>query len=241
MNIGQLPQDEVLRHVRVLVLIDQDGVKPLPDGDQGVLIPPQEDVHVQEDVVKVHDAGLAAELAIGLVHPVDLGLLMRPVILPVAAGAIGIRRGRDQVVLGLGDAGEHLLGLVRLVVQTQLLDAGLDGAHRVAGVINGKGRGKADGVGEFPQEPDEDRVERAHPDAAGLPLPHHPGNALLHLGGGLLGKSKGQNPRRIRPLFDHIGDSGSQYAGFSGACPRHDQHRSFHTFNRLPLLLVQIL
>ena len=193
-DIGQFPQDQVLGHVRVLVLVHQDGIESFPDGDQRVLIPPKENVHVQEDVVEVHHAGLAAQLAIGLVHPVDLGFLVRPVVLPVTAGTIGIRGRRDQVVLGLGDAAEHLLGLVCLIVEAQLLNAGLDGAHRVAGVVDGEGRGKADGVGEFTQEPDEDRMERAHPDAAGLPLPHHPGDPFLHLGGGLLRKGKGEDP-----------------------------------------------
>ena len=46
----------------------------------------------------------------------DFRLLVEPVILQVAAGAVGVRRGGDQVVLGLGDAGEHLLRLIDLVI-----------------------------------------------------------------------------------------------------------------------------
>ena len=171
----------------------------------------------------------------------NLRFFMFAIFLKIASLPFRIRSRCNQIIFRLGDAGKYLLRLIHLVIEPQLFDTILDCTHRVTRIIYSKVRGKADGVGEFPQEPDEDRMEGAHPDAAGLPLPHHPCDALLHLGGGLLGKSKGQNPRRIRPLFDHIGDSGSQYAGFSGACPRHDQHRSFHTFNRLPLLLVQIL
>ena len=228
-------------HRSVLVLVHHDGVEALGDGRQRVGALLQQDVHVQEDVVEVHHPRLPAQLAVSLVHPVDLGFLVQAVVVAVAAGAVGVRRGRDQVVLRLGDAGKHLLGLVQLVVQAQPLEAVLDGAHGIGRIVDGESRGKADGVGELPQEADEDGMEGAHPDAAGLALPHHLADALLHLAGRFLGKGQGQDPGGIRPFLDHVGDSGSQYAGLPGACPRHDQHRSFHTLNRLPLLLVQIL
>ena len=171
----------------------------------------------------------------------DLRLLVQPVLLQETAGPLGIGRRRDQVVLRLGNAGENLLGLVGLVVQAQPPDAVLQGAHRVGRIIDGKGRGKADGIGELPQEPDENRVERAHVDAPGLPVPHHLRDALLHLPGRLFRKGQGKDPGRIRPPVDHICYPGCQYAGLAGPRSRHDQHRPLQAFHRFPLLTVQIL
>ena len=237
----QLLENQVLRHIGVLILVHHDGVEPAGDGRQGIGIPPQEDVHVQQDVVEVHHAGLAAQLAIGLVDPVEFGLLVNPVIVPVSPGAVGVGSRGHEVVLGLGNAGKHLLGLVGLIVQAQLLDAGLDRTDGIGRIINGETRGEADGVGELPQETDEDRMEGAHIDAPGLPVPHHLADAFLHLAGRLLGKGQGQDPGGIRPLFDHVCNPGSQYAGLPGTRPRHDQYRPFQTLDRLPLFLVQIL
>ena len=103
----ELLENQVLRVVGVLVLVHHDGVEPFGNRRQRIGTLLQQDVHVQEDIVEVHHPGLPAQLAIRLVHPVDLGFLVQAVVVPVAAGAVGVRRGRDQVVLRLGDAGEH--------------------------------------------------------------------------------------------------------------------------------------
>ena len=239
MDRGELPEDEVLGHVGVLVLVHQDVAETAGDAGERLRIPLQQDIHVQEDIVEIHHAGLLAQLAVQGVDPMDFRLLVEPVVLQVAAGAVGVRRGGDQVVLGLGDAGEHLLGLIHLVIQPQLLDAGLEGTHGIRGVINGKGLGETQPAGPLPEEADEHGMEGSHPQPAGLPLPYHERDAFLHLTRGFFGKSKGKDPVRGHALVDQIGYSGSQYAGLARSGARDNQYRPLHAQDSFALFLIQ--
>ena len=165
---------------------------------------------------------------------------MAIVILAETAVPFHVGRGRDKIVLGLGDATEHLLGLVHFVVQFQLLDAGFDGAHGIRGVVNGKGGREADNASVLPQETDKDGVEGAHPDFPRLPFPYHKGDAFLHLPRRLFSKGKRENPLRRNPFLYQICNSGSQYPGFPRTCTSDNQHRPLDTFNGLLLLRIQI-
>ncbi len=113
----QFAEDDVLGQVRVLVLVHQDMAETAGDGIQRRLVVPEEDVQVEEDVVEVHDARLAALAAVFGIDPVDFRFLVPGVLFSVAPGTVHVRGGRHQVVLGLGDAAEHLFWLVQLVVQ----------------------------------------------------------------------------------------------------------------------------
>ena len=201
---SQLAQNEILRHIGVLILVHQDVVKAPGNVCERLRRVFQEDVHVKEDVVKVHHARLLAGLAVEPVYLINIGLLVMLVVLQVTAHAIGIRSGRDKVVLSLGDAGEHLLGLVQLVVQRELLEAGLDAAHRVCSIVDGKGLREPEHLRVIPQETDEHRVKSSHPQAPGPLFTHHDGNAFLHLPRRLFRKGQGQDTVRCHPLFYQI-------------------------------------
>ena len=81
----QFPQDEILRHVRILVLVHHNMRKAAGDVFQrfGGLF--QQDVHVEEDVVKIHHTVLLAGLAVEFVHLVDVRFLVVFVVLQVTA------------------------------------------------------------------------------------------------------------------------------------------------------------
>ena len=237
---SQFFEDDVLGHVGILVLIHQNVAEAAGNGLQGLRTAFKEDIQVQEDIVKIHDAGLAAQLAVAGIDAVDFRLLVVVVVFPETAHTVHIGRGGYKVVFGLGDATEHLLGLVHFVVQFQLLDAGFDGAHGIRGVVNGKGGREADNASVLPQETDKDGVEGAHPDFPRLPFPYHKGDAFLHLPRRLFSKGKRENPLRRNPFLNQICNSGSQYPGFPRTCTSDNQHRPLDTFNGLLLLRIQI-
>ena len=165
---GELAEDEVLAVVGVLVLIHQDVREAGGDLCESVFVVPQEDVHVDEDVVEIHDAGLLEALLVQVVNIHEArflgervrteGVGVRPV------GAYG-----DEVVLGGGYAGEDVAGLVNGVVQLQLLDDRFDCSGGIRLVVDGERLGIAERLGIIPQETDENGVESAHDHAASLP------------------------------------------------------------------------
>ena len=59
---------------------------------------------------------------------------LRIVLEEVSVGGVGT--GGDEAVLRRGDAVVHDIGLVDLVVETELLDDGLDTATAVGGVVD---------------------------------------------------------------------------------------------------------
>ena len=83
----------------------------------------------------------------------------------------------------------HDIGLVDLVVETELLDDGLDTATAVGGVVDRVVRGVAEEGGMLSEDLPKDRVEGAHMD-----LPSYradvAGDTRLHLTGGLVGEGQ---------------------------------------------------
>ena len=200
----QFSQDEILRHVRILVLVHHNMRKAAGDVFQRFRGLFQQDVHVEEDVVEIHHTVLLAGLAVEFIDLVDIRFLVVFVVLQVTAGTVGIGGRGNQVVLGLGNAGKHLLGLVHLIVQVQLLQAGLDAADGIRRVVDCKGRGEADGLGVLPQEADKHGVEGSHPQASCLAFSHHQGDTVLHLPGRFFRKSQRQDPVRFHTLFNQV-------------------------------------
>ena len=109
----------------------------------------EQEIHVHQDIVIVHDAGCFHELLILGVYTVNLSLPGVAVI-GKGCGITGVVLGRIKVVLGHGNASEHFLWLVNLVIQLHFLDAVLYGADGVRGVVDGKFPRIPQDIGVFP-------------------------------------------------------------------------------------------
>jgi hypothetical protein len=69
-----------------------------------------------------------------------------------------------------------------------------------------------------------------------------PGDALLHLGGGLVGERDREDPVRVdRPVTDQVGDAVGQHARLARARPRDDEQWPADVENGLTLGRVQAL
>ena len=155
------------------------------------LIIPEEDVHVHQDVVEVHHSGSLQLLLIKLVDFRKTAALHPAVCLQqIFAG--GILVPGDQIVFGIRDAPENVLGFVVLIlIQMQLFQADLHRGLRIRGVVDRELLGIAQKRSVSSQKPDEHGVERPHHNSAGTSFPHHQRYALLHLSGRFFSKSQG--------------------------------------------------
>ena len=133
--LHQLAGDHVLGEVGILILVDEEVVDAVLPELQYIGVLAEEDIDLQQEVIEVHRIGA---LELSLVVLVDLVELrqatLRIVLEEVSVGGVGT--GGDEAVLRRGDAVVHDIGLVDLVVETELLDDGLDTATAVGGVVD---------------------------------------------------------------------------------------------------------
>ena len=151
----QLLDYQILRIVGILILIHHHKLEPAADTLHGIGKIPEQDIGKKEDVIKIHGTGLTAFLCILPVDFPNPRLLCRRIILDEGTVA-AVRLCCNQIVLGHGDAAVHLVGLVYLIIQLQLLYAGLNHIAAVCSVIDGKSLWKAQKLSLFPEEPDKD-------------------------------------------------------------------------------------
>ena len=143
MHRPQLLDDEVLGKVGVLVLVDKDVLEAVLVLAEQVGKITQQDIHLEQQVVKVHGASSeTSDLILGedvREHGPTCLLVLRPNL-----GILCIGPGVQQVVLGRTDPRLNPCGLVRFVVQPHAFDDVLQKASAVLGVVDGEIAGVVD-------------------------------------------------------------------------------------------------
>lgn len=214
--------DHELGVVGVLVLVDHDVLVPFAQlGDHvGVFL---EQLHgFEQEVVEVERRVLFQDR---LVLGVDLG---DGAVVEVV-GLFGEAGGVEQVLLGRGDRAQHPAGGEVFGVDLQLFEGLLDGALLIGGVVDRVARRQVQAVGVPAEQPRAQGVERGDGGGAGLLLGQQPGDALLHLAGGLVGEGDRQHvPGRDADLAHQVGDASGDDAGLARARARQDQQRAVH-------------
>ena len=113
---GKLLQNQVLRIIRVLILIHKNMVEARSDLRTGFRIIPQEDVHIQEDVVEVHHSVFLQFLLVEFINLPKERLLSVLVLLgEFSLGFVG--SGGKEAVLRERDPGQYFAWLVCFFVQ----------------------------------------------------------------------------------------------------------------------------
>ena len=179
---------EILQVVGVLILVDEYIAELFLIIFPHVLKLLEQTDGVEDDVVKVQGVGLPQAALILHVDVGDLGQAKVPAGLALGQILVGQQHG----VLGPGDVAQHGPGRELLVIHVQVLHGLLDDPQGVVGVIDGKGGGKAQLLDVPAQDAHAGGVEGGGPHV----LPggaKHPGQAVLQLPGGLVGKGDGQN------------------------------------------------
>ena len=153
---------------------------------------PKQDVHLVEEVVKIHRActetpRLVVGKDFGEHGPAGL-LVFRPNL-----GVLCVRPRVDQVVLGAADAALHTGRLVHLVVEPHALDDVFQQAAAILRVVDGEVPWVVDALAFNSKDACENAVKRPHPKVAGFAVPHQSADAVLHFLGRLVRKRQGQN------------------------------------------------
>ena len=240
MHRPQLLDDEVLGKVGVLVLVDKDVLEAVLVLAEQVRKITQQDIHLEQQIVKVHGARAeTSDLILGedvREHGPTCLLVLRPNL-----GILCIGPGVQQVVLGRTDPRLNPCGLVRFVVQPHAFDDVLQKASAVLGVVDGEIAGVVDALALDPKDACENAVEGPHPKVACLTLSHQAPNAGLHFLGRLVGEGQGQNGKGVHALRHKVGNPVGQHPRFSRACAGDDHHGTIFVLGRFPLHLVQVV
>ncbi|GAB3997915.1 hypothetical protein GCM10029992_22250 [Glycomyces albus] len=228
----QLADERVLGVVGVLVLVDHDVAEahPVRGGDLGE-VAEQADGGA-DDVVEVDRAGQAEPL---VVLGVDVGHQAGPGIVGFACG-LG---GPDQFVLEPGDLGGQPARGLLLGVQAQFLDDLGEQAAGVVGVVDGEARLPAEPVGLAAQDAQARGVEGHDPHGPGAGADEI-GDALAHLGGGLVGEGDRQDLAGMDvALGQQVADPVGQDAGLPRARAGDDEQRRSGVLDGLSLRFVE--
>ena len=237
-ELGQLLEYQILGVVGILILINHYVLKARGYGLQSLRIVPEEDIHIEQDVVEIHHAGLLELQLITLIQ-VAQPLMLRTHIGEHQVGVVAIAGRRNEVVLCRRDARENVLGLVDLVVESHLLDADLDRALGIGSIVYGKILGIAQEAGVFTEKADEHGVEGTHHQSSGLPAADHQGDALFHLVCRFLCKGKGEDGRRIRAFLQYVCNAARKNPRLSGTGAGDYQGRPLNAGHRLYLFFIQ--
>ena len=172
MERRKFPEYDVLRHIRVLVLVDED----ISEHIRNFLIRfrriAEENVHIQENVIEIHDSGLSALLRIQRVYLIDSRHLATTILLN-GIRALTIFRGGYEIVLRIRNTRLHVLWLVDFLVKLHFLQTCLYETDGIVGVIYRKVRLVANLGGIIAEQTYENRVECAHIETTGLSRTHH--------------------------------------------------------------------
>ena len=232
-RLRQEAQPQVLGHVGVLVLVDQDVAEPalVSREDLGVVLKQREGVQKQvAEIGGVH--GLQAFLVVAIQgqHPATAG---------VRAFRVGDLVRRQAAVLPALDDAEHGAGRQALLVDAVGLDELLDQPELVVLVEDGEIGRQPDGLGVGAQDARPQGMEGAHPPALHRPR-QDGGDPVPHLARRPVGKRHRQHLAGPGQAADQdVGEAADQHPGLAGAGAGEHQHRSLRGLDGGPLGLIQ--
>ena len=162
MHFGEASNQQVLRAVRILVLVDHDETELL----RVLRAYPfrlLEQIHgLQEQVVEIERAAVLQRLQIERVHLRDL------LVLAVPACVCGDRIRTFHPILRVADARQRHARLNEGVVDVEIFQRALDDRQLIGRVVDDEIAREADRGRFTPQKPRAQRVKRRHPHAAAL-------------------------------------------------------------------------
>ena len=134
MELAQFLENQILGEVGVLVLVHHYVSETPGNRFKSSRIIPQQDIHIQKDIIKVHHSGLPAFLGIELVDVTYPRFLRRRIVLKRRRiPSICLRR--HEVVLRHRYARKHIPRLIYLFIKMKVLQTRLDRTDGVACVI----------------------------------------------------------------------------------------------------------
>ncbi len=241
---GQLPDQHVLRVVRVLVLIDEHvpEAPPVVLGDVGEGLQDVDRRH--DEVVEIERVGLPQTALIHRVglreHRVGGGLRARGGRLALSvADAAGEGLLVDELVLEVAHLVREAARRVPLGIEVELAHHRRHEALAVGRVVDREVRLQPNAPGLAAQDPHARTVERADPHGPGA-RPDEGLDALAHLARGLVREGDRKDLARLHiAVVEQVGDPVRQHARLARTGARDDEQRRSGVDDGLALLRVE--
>ncbi len=232
MFAGELLDQEVLRAVRVLVLVHHHVAEarrvPAPHGFRLV----EQLDRLEQQVVEVQRVALAQHLRVARV---DVGHLL---VADVPACTDRLRA--LHAVFRLADAGQRHPGRQQFLVDPQLLEDLLHRRLLIGGVVDDEVPREADGRRLAPEEARAEGMKGRDPQPAAVHL-EQGRDALPHLLGGLVREGDREDLVEVgEPTTNQVGDPVGGHAGFPRSGSRQDQQRALGLEHGVLLLRVEV-
>ena len=232
--LRQQPQPEILRHVGVLVFVDQDEL------EAGLVLAQHFGVLAEQPDV------LQQEIAeIGSVEDFQplLECLVELQTLAVGEGGGFARRhllGGEAAILPAVDQRGQNARRPALLVDILGFEELLEQPDLIVDVEDGEVGLEPHQLGVAAQNPHPDRVERAEPRHALDDVADDLADAVLHLPRRLVGEGHGEDFARAGAAeAENMGDAHGEHAGLAGAGAGQHQHRAVERLDREPLLRIE--
>ncbi len=234
---GQFLYNQVLGVVGVLILIHHDMAETFLIFEQRFGKIPEKHVGVEQQVVEIHNRGLAHT---AVVFQKDTACLRHTHALVFFQKRVGlvVVSGGNQAVLRHRDTVKHAGILVGFGVKVEILHDFLDERLAVVCIVDAERFLIADQFGFGMQDFGKDGVEGSHPERAGL-WAYQCGDTCLHFAGGLVGEGKRQDAERVATLFNQVGDTVGKRACLARTGAGYDHHRSVDMLRCRPLFRVK--
>ena len=235
MSLRQEPKPQILRDVRVLILVDEDVSKPPLILRQHVLMLPKDRDHVEQQVAEIDGV---QRFQPGLIGGVKLAA-------PVVEQRMIRRRDlvrRDRPVLPVvDDPGQKPRGpafFVDVLERDELFHQ----PDLIVRVENGEVRLEPHKLGMAAQKLHADRVEGAEPRHPLDRLAQMAAHPVLHLACGLVGEGHGEDFVRSRRMrVQKMRDPRGQRLGLAGPRAREHEDGPVERLDRLALRRVQLV
>lgn len=215
---GQERKNAMLRHIRVLILIDENILEALHIVLLDLRIVTQEQEHIEQQVIKIHRTGLSQTLLIDRIDFSDIGQPVR-LVTPADTGIRLIGRRDDEMVLGLRNTTCHDVGLIDFIVKLHLLHDRLDERFRICSIVDGEVVGIARRMRLLPKNTGEETMERTAPEITREIISTQLGNTFIHFLGRLVRKCQSQNTPRLDTMLEQVGYLVGENTCLAGAGP----------------------
>ena len=230
---GELAQQDVLREVRVLVLVDQDAAEALAGGPPRVGVLVEQAHSAEQQVVEVEAGGLCQRGLVGGSQPRVAG--------GVLVGVPAVEAGGDaHPVLDHAHPVDQRLRLVDAGVDAGVPHALAHDADLLALVGDPEVGGDAHGGAVLAQQAAAEAVKGGDPHRLRLPCGQHRAQARSHFVGRLAGEGDGGDGVRLGPAGAHqVRDARADDAGLSRSRAGDHQDRPVGGGDRLALAVVE--
>ena len=217
--IRECTNNQVLRMIGVLVLVDQDISKTVLVFGQHIRESIEQFVGSQKKIVKIHGSRFETPVYVLCINFTHFGALCHGIGF-LQIGVVVIGPHRNQTVFERRNTAAYLLGFILIFVESHFFDDRGQQTVAVLGVVDGEVGWISKLIGFGTKNACKNGVKCTHPQILGFAFTHQLCDAFFHFARRFVGKRQCQNRKSVHALSHQIRNTVSQHPGFprTGPC-----------------------